>query len=122
MTLTIKSEQTKPGIVTMILTGKIDSDTAPELDREVTGFLAKPVKTLVLDLAGVEFLSSAGVGTIAKTKTVLNRQGADLAMVNMPPQIKKVFEVIRLLPSLNVFESVQELDDYLARLQENMTE
>ena len=122
MALTIKNEQTRPGIVTLFLTGTIDSDTAPELDQEITGLLAQPLKTLVLDMEGVDFLSSAGVGTIAKTKTVLSRQEANLAMINLRPQIKKVFEIIRLLPSLNVFESVQELDEYLARVQEGMTE
>ena len=122
MTLTINNEQTKPGIVTLFLGGRIDSDTAPELDQEITGLLAKPVKTLVLDMEEVDFLSSAGVGTIAKAKTVLSRKEAGLAMINLQPQIKKVFEIIRLLPSLNVFESVQELDEYLARVQENMTD
>jgi len=73
-------------------------------------------------MEGVEFISSAGVGTVAKTKTALNRQGADLAMINLRPQIKKVFEIIRILPSFNVFESVQELDDYLEKIQKKVAD
>ncbi len=73
-------------------------------------------------MEGVAFLSSAGVGAIAKAKTTLNRKEADLAMINLQPQIKKVFEIIRLLPSFNVFESVRELDEYLAKVQKNITD
>ncbi len=120
MTLSIRIKQTKPGLVTLFPVGSIDSDTAPKLDQEVTRLLAEPIKTLVLDMEEVGFISSAGVGTIAKAKTLLNRQGAELAMINLQPQIKKVFEIIRLLPTFNVFESVQELDEYLAKVQNNI--
>jgi anti-anti-sigma factor len=122
MTLKIRMKQTRPGTVTCSPSGTLDSDTAPLLDREITRLLAEPIKTLVLDMAGVEFISSAGLGTVAKTKTALNRQGADLALINLRPQIRKVFEIIRLLPTFNVFESMQELDDYLEKIQKNFEE
>ena len=122
MTLSIRVKQTKPGLVTLFPVGHIDSDTAPKLDQEITRLLAEPIKTLVLDMEEVAFLSSAGVGTIAKTKTALNRKGAELAMINLQPQIKKVFEIIRLLPTFNVFESVQELDEYLAKVQKKIAD
>ena len=122
MALSLRVKQTKPGLVTLFPVGHIDSDTAPKLDQEITRLLSEPIKTLVLDMEEVGFLSSAGVGTIAKTKTVLNRQGAELAMINLQPQIKKVFEINRLLPTFNVFESVQELDEYLAKVQKNIVD
>ena len=62
----------------------------------------------------------AGVGLIVKTKTTLANRGSEMAMVNLQEQVKKVFEVIRLLPTLNVFESVAELDQYLERLQQRI--
>ncbi len=122
MALSIRVKQTRPGVVTVLPSGNIDSDTAPKLDQEITRLVAEPIKTLVLDMEDVGFLSSAGVGTIAKTKSVLNRKGAELAMINLQPQIKKVFEIIRLLPTFNVFESVQELDEYLAKVQKNIVD
>ena len=41
----------------------------------------------------------------------------DMALTNLQPQIRKVFDIIHALPSLNVFESVDELDRYLASIQ-----
>ncbi|NLI33918.1 MAG: hypothetical protein GX422_14245 [Deltaproteobacteria bacterium] len=38
-------------------------------------------------------------------------------MMNLQPQIKRVFEIINALPSLQIFSSIQELDDYLTEMQ-----
>ncbi len=120
MKLDIGVKQTQPGVVTVSPAGPINAETHVTLSAELERLLKEPVKTLVLDMAEVDFISSVGVGLIVKTKTTLSRGGGDLAMINMQDQVKKVFEVIRLLPTLNVFESVKELDDYLARLQQRI--
>jgi anti-anti-sigma factor len=120
MGLNIRIRQTKPGVVTLSPVGLIDSNTYGLLDGEISRVLAEPVRTLVLDMAGVDFITSSGIGTIAKAKTSLSRKGGDLAMINLQPQVKKVFEIIRLLPALNVFESRAELDEYLGTIQRKM--
>lgn len=120
MKLDIRVKQTQPGVLTVSPAGPINAETHVTLSAELERLLKEPVKTLVLDMAEVDFISSVGVGLIVKTKTTLSRGGGDLAMINMQDQVKKVFEVIRLLPTLNVFESVKELDDYLARLQQRI--
>jgi anti-sigma B factor antagonist len=120
MELTVRLKQTKPGIVTLSLVGKIDADNYVILDREIGRVLTEPVKTLILDMQGVDFITSAGIGTIVKATTTLKRKGGDIAMINLQPQVKTVFEIIRLLPTLNVFESTKELDEYLARVQNKM--
>ena len=122
MKLKIRNRQTTPGIVTMSPEGSIDVDTSSILDRELCRILAENVKTLVLDMAGVDFISSAGIGAVTKAKVTLKRQGSDLAMINVQPQVIKVFEIMRLKSVLNVFESAQELDEYLEKIQERILE
>jgi anti-anti-sigma regulatory factor len=46
--------------------------------------------------------------------------GGEFAMTNLQPQIRKVFEIIMALPSLNVFESVADLDRYLTGIQKKV--
>ena len=91
------------------------------MDEEICSILTETTKTLVLDLAGVDFITSAGIGIIAKAKASLKQKGGDLAMINLQPQIIKVFEIMRLLPVLNVFASKEELDEYLGRVQRRIT-
>ena len=72
-------------------------------------------------MAQVDFITSSGVGTITKAKKTLDQRGADLAMINLQPQVQKVFEIMDLLPTLNVFENTEELDEYLTRVQRRIT-
>jgi len=122
MKLTIRTRQTKANVITLTPQGPVDGNTYMLLDKTIAGILGEPIKVLILDMEGVDFVSSAGVGTIMKAKTSLARKGAELAMTNVQPQVKKVFEIIRLLPTLGVFQSQQELDDYLAEIQRRITE
>jgi len=120
MKFNIRTEQTEAGVVTVVPVGTIDSQTSENLDKEIERALGEPVKTLVLDMAGVKFISSAGIGAIIKAKASMNRKGGDLAMINVQAQVKKAFEILRLLPSLNVFEDRNDLDKYLSRVQRRM--
>ena len=120
MTLLVNLNNISTHSAKMSLSGSIDSDTANILDEEIARALNNAVSTLVLDFSDVKYISSAGVGVIMKAKTSLTRRKGDLAMINLQPQVKKVFEIIRLLPTLNVFESVEELDEYLGKIQRSI--
>jgi anti-anti-sigma factor len=68
-------------------------------------------------MTGVNYISSSGVRTVIKTKKQLQQRGGSLVMVNLQPQILNVFEIINALPSLQIFTSIEELDEYLADMQ-----
>ena len=121
MELSITFKHTKPGVVTISPVGSIDSNNYEQLDQIITEVLDEPLDTLIIDLAGVTFITSSGVGTIVKARGKLNKIGRDLATINAQPQVWKVFEIMSLLPTLNVFQSTEELDEYLARVQRRIT-
>lgn len=120
MQLQIKTQPISPLVVGVSLNGKINDRTSPLLHEEIDRLLAGPVKTLVLDMAHVEMVTSAGVGTIMRARETAKQKGGDLAMNHLQPQVKRVFEIMSLVPTLNVFESEKELDDYLTKVQERM--
>jgi anti-sigma B factor antagonist len=107
---------------TVSVSGSIDSGTADALKAELKPFLQNPPQSLVFDLADVSFVSSAGIGLLVTTKASLQKQKCEVCMVNLQPQVMAAFEIMRLLPSLNVFQSVKELDTYLARIQRRIIE
>lgn len=122
MAFTVRLEQRSSSAVTLVLAGKIDAEAAAVLDTELSRSLTAPVKTAVFDMQNVDFIASAGVGVLIKAKASLTKKGGDVAMINLQPQIKKVFEIIQMLPALNIFESVRELDDYLAKIQDRIVD
>lgn len=62
MPLNIKIQQVDKHTVKIILSGQINSDTYETLDRQINELVQKKISTIILDLADVDFVSSAGVG------------------------------------------------------------
>jgi anti-anti-sigma regulatory factor len=52
----------------------------------------------------------------------LRESGGKIVLLNLHPQIRKVFEIIKALPSEQIFESVEELDQYLDTMQKGTIE
>ena len=103
------------GLVKIKLTGSLDTATAPELERQMIACLAGPVKDLVFDLAGLNFVSSAGLRLFQMArKQMVARGGGQASFINMQPQVEEVFTIIQSLPGIGVFKDMEALDRYLA--------
>jgi anti-sigma B factor antagonist len=105
------------GAITAKLAGSLDTATAPELERQLAPVLAGPVTDLIFDLAGLKFISSAGLRVFATARKSLKARNGHLSFVNVQPQIQEVFNIIDALPGVSIFESVEEMDRYLAARQ-----
>jgi anti-anti-sigma factor len=110
------------GAITVQLTGSLDTATAPELERQLAPVLGGKVKDLVFDLAHLKFISSAGLRVFSAARKTLKERGGQTSFVNMQPQIQKVFEIMKALPGVAVFQSTAELDHYLAVQQRKQDE
>lgn len=100
--------------------GSLSSDTAPELENTLSDLIARGPRLIVMDLEQLDYISSAGIRVLLKAKKELRENAGRLSFMNLQPPIKKVFEIINALPSLQVFASVQELDDYLDAMQRSV--
>ena len=122
MALKITPTQKNTHTVSIALSGQLNSETASVLDLQIQKALVNGTNVIVLDMADLKMITSAGVGVVMKTQTSLAKRGGELMMLNMQPQITKVFEIVRLLPTLTVFESMQEMDNYLMKIQKRIQE
>ena len=105
------------GTVTVKLIGSLDTATAPDLEKQLAPVLSGQVKDVVFDLAQLKFISSAGLRVFSATRKTLKERNGQTSFVNMQPQIQEVFEIIKALPGIAVFEDVAELDRYLTARQ-----
>lgn len=122
MALNITPIQKNTQTVSFTLSGQLDSETTPALDQQIQKALVNGANVIVLDMADLKMITSAGVGVVMKTQASMAKRGGELIMLNMQPQITKVFEIVRLLPTLTVFESMQEMDNYLIKIQKRIQE
>jgi anti-sigma B factor antagonist len=118
MPLTVSSSEKMPRVFILYPVGSLDSNTYGVLEKKVEYLLREgQAKHITFDMAGVDYISSMGVRVVLKAQKELKHLGGSLTMMNLQPQIKKVFEIINALPSMQVFSSIQELDGYLAEMQ-----
>jgi anti-anti-sigma factor len=105
---------------TVKLTGSLDTATAPELERELAPVLAaEPLKSLIFDLAELNFISSAGLRIFSMVRKQLKQRGGNVTFVHLQPQIQEVFEIIKALPGVAIFKDLAEMDRYLKARQES---
>lgn len=105
------------GVITVKLTGSLDTATAPQLAEQLAPSLAHSTTDVVFDLAELKFISSAGLRVFASTRKMLKERGGQVSFIHMQPQIQEVFEIMKSLPGVAVFKSIAELDQYLAARQ-----
>lgn len=106
-----------PGVFTVKLDGSLDTATSPDLERELAPVLAGRATHMVFDMANLKFISSAGLRVISIVRKKMADKGGTAALVNMQPQIREVFEIIKALPGLKVFKDLAEFDEYIAARQ-----
>jgi len=116
MPLTVRVDE-RDGFYKILPEGSIDSNSHTLLGSYVEPILKKSPRLIVFDMKGVNFVSSAGIGVVLMAEKSLKAQGGSVLMVNLQPQIRKVFDVVQALPSQQIFSSVEELDRYLAIIQ-----
>jgi len=104
------------------LNGSLDTATAPELADQIAPVLASSTKDIVFDLAQLKFVSSAGLRIFSVTRKTLKERGGQASFIHMQPQIEEVFAIMRALPGVAVFASVEEMDRYLAARQRAIIE
>jgi anti-anti-sigma factor len=92
--------------------------TAPELDIRLAPLLGDPAVTaMILDLAALEYISSAGIRCVVKARKALEGRQGSLALVGVQPPVQKVFDIVKALPANQIFGSAAELDAYLDMMQ-----
>ena len=105
------------------LGGRLDTHTYGELDQALAPVLANPaITSLVLDLAGLDYISSAGIRSVFKARKALATRAGKVLVVNPQPQIQKVFDMVKAVPLNEIFTSMAEADAYLDAMQRKIVE
>lgn len=93
--------------------GRLDSATSPELERSVIECLDSGCKRLVFDLAGMDYVSSAGLRVILVAGKKLRATQGKLVLSGMREAVRDVFEMSGFL---NLFAVTTDLDDAIAKV------
>ena len=98
MSLNIEKKFSDGNII--VLSGRLDTVTAPQLEAELEKILSDS-DALVLDMANLEYISSAGLRVILKAQKAMNTKGT-MKLIHVGESIMEVFDITGFSDFLNI--------------------
>ena len=92
-------KELKDDVLIVTLEGRLDLNSAPELERDIK--LTEEIKKLILDLEKIEYISSAGLRVIITLEDIMKKQGM-MIIKNINDDVKEVFDITGLSEELNI--------------------
>jgi len=88
------------------VTGKIDAEASPVLTTELNKQISAGKYFIVLDLSGVNFMSSAGIGVTVKALNDCRSKSGDLRIAEIQEDVRKVYELLGFAGAFRFFDSL----------------
>lgn len=105
MNLKVDTRSPREGVAVIALSGEADVYTSPRIKQEMVDLLNNGTSKLVVDLSGVEYLDSTGLGVlIGGLKRARERDG-DLKVICDNMRILRIFEITGLTKIFDIHRS-----------------
>jgi len=96
-------------IVVLDLKGKMTLGEGDELLKDkINSLVHQGRRKVVLNLEGVPYIDSAGLGEIVRTYTTVSRQGGKLKLLNLTKRIQDLLAITKLLTVFETYDTEQE--------------
>ncbi len=96
------------GVSVMAVEGRVDSESAPELDKALAQLLEANCSKIVVNLKQVEFLSSAGLRALVKTYQEAQKAGGSVRLTGLSEAVQGILYTVGLNQMLRAYASDQE--------------
>ena len=77
-------------------------------ERQLRRMLEEGKKKILLNLAGVGYVDSSGIGELVSSYTAINKDGGQLKLLNLTQKIQDLLTITKLLTVFDVYESEPE--------------
>lgn len=108
MTLRFETRTPREGVTVIALGGEVDVYTSPRLKQEMVDQLSRGTRHLVLDLNGVEYLDSTGLGVLIGGLKRTRERSGDLRLICDNIRILRIFEITGLTKIFEIYPSESE--------------
>jgi len=92
----------------MKVKGRVDSETAPELDTALTKLLNDNKNKIILNLQSVEYISSAGLRALVKALKESQKSGGDVRLASVSEPIEVILRTVGMLQMFKLFPTSEE--------------
>jgi anti-sigma B factor antagonist len=108
MNLRVETRSPREGLAVISLGGEVDVYTSPRVKQEIVNLLNGGTTKLVVDLTGVEYLDSTGLGVLIGALKRARERDGDLKLVCDNLRILRIFEITGLTKIFDIYRSESE--------------
>jgi anti-anti-sigma factor len=108
MSLLSLETDNRQDVSVMKVKGRVDSESTPELDDALTQLLQQNRNKIVLNLQGVDFISSAGLRAIVKAFQAAQKADGGLRLASVSNPVEVVLRTVGMMQMLQMYPSEQE--------------
>lgn len=102
------TNEKKDGFLVVGVSGRMDTTTADQFEEQCEQWLADDETRVVVDMGGVEYISSAGLRSILVAGKKLKAQGGELRFCALTDMVSEVFATSGFGAMFKVFETQQQ--------------
>lgn len=102
------TEREQNGITIFTIEGRVDSEGAVDLDLALQTATSEGKYKLILEMAEVRYINSAGLRTLADILTQAQENNGDLKLVDLNPKVQRVFQIIGFDKFFDLHETVED--------------
>lgn len=96
------------GVVGVTVEGRLDAATVPTLEQTLQRLLFDGQAKLVVDMGGVNYISSSGLRTLLTARRQARSRGGDVHLCCLHPRVKEIFEMVGFMSVFGVYASRDE--------------
>lgn len=104
MAVDVSTSDLNPDVKTVALSGRFDMYAAEEATPMLLRAMTQSASGVLVDLAAVDFISSAGLRALIATNKAARSDGKKTALIRARPEVYKIFKVAALDPVFSFFE------------------
>ena len=102
------SRKEEKGIHIFSLDGRFDAHSAGDVEKELNLTISKGARKLLLDMDGVEYISSAGLRVLLAVAKKLKKEEGEIKICCLKPYVKEVFDIAGFTQIFKIYDTTEE--------------
>ena len=96
------------GVVGVVVEGRLDAATVPTLEQTFQRLLSEGQTRLVIDLSGVNYISSSGLRVLLTARRQARSRGGDMFLCHLHPRVREIFEMVGFLSVFGIYAECEQ--------------
>ncbi len=101
------NEKIENGISTFVVVGRIDSQSALDMDLVLQDAITQNKHKIILEMSGVVYMCSSGLRSLADVLTKTRKNGGDVKLADVNPKVIRILEMIGFDKHFSIHKSAR---------------